>query len=325
MTADPGTVVDFSTHLYPDEVFPDPDWDSVAAMKNDYRDIVDPLLTDPEAFHDRYRAAGVDVAVLSSPYYMGHHDADRTARANDALMDVVTDYDMFRGLAGIPVPAGGEAAAAEFERSLEAGFHGGALETKSRGVELVDADLEPVFEVAEAYDAPILVHPKLNDSLSPDVLSDEWRLNATFGREVALSESVAKVVHQGVLDRFPDLNLVYHHLGGNLPAMLGRVHLQLAEGRIPSGPHLKNSREFLHQLEERVYLDTSGFFNHSLPLRAALEKMPATRIVFGTDFPFEHRSADEIATGPDLLSDLASRTDAKRVLAENALDLLYEP
>lgn len=325
MTADPGTIVDFSTHLYPAEVFPEPEWDSVAAMKNEFREIVDPLLTDPDAFVDRYRAAGVDTAVLSSPYYMGHHDPERTATANDALLEVVREYELFRGLAGIPVPAGGEAAAAEFERSLEAGFNGGALETKSRGVELVDADLEPVFEVAEAYDAPILVHPKLNDSLSEDVLSDEWRLNATFGREVALSESITKVIHQGVLDRFPDLNLVYHHLGGNLPAMLGRVHLQLSEGRNPGGPHLKNSREFMRQLEERVYLDTSGFFNHSLPLRAALEKLPSTRILYGTDFPFEHRSAEEIRTGPELISDLASRTDSERVLAENAMDLLYEP
>lgn len=325
MTETTATIVDFTSHLYPAEVFPEPEWDSVAAMKNEYREIVDPLLTDPEALQEQYQQAGIDVAVLSSPYYMGYHDVARNVRANDALLDIVQDYSMFRGLAGIPVPAGGEAAAAEFERSLEAGFNGGALETKSRGVELVDAELEPVFEVAETYDAPILVHPKLNDSLSEEVLSDEWRLNAIFGREVALAESITKVIHEGVLDRFPDLNLVFHHLGGNLPAMLGRVNLELAEGRGPGGPHLKNSAEFIHQLEDRVYLDTSGFFNHTLPLRAALEKLPATQVLYGTDFPFENRSAEEIGAGPELLSDLTSRTEAERVLGDNALELLYEP
>lgn len=322
MTADPGQVVDFGTHLYPSSVFPDPEWDSVAKMKNGFRDMVDPLLTDPDAFLDLYAEAGVDVPVLSMPYYMGHHHAERVAEANDALLEIVEDYSEFRGLAGVPVGAGPEAAAAEFERALENGFDGGALETKSNGIELTDSEVDPVFEVAERYDAPVLVHPKLNDSLSADVLSDEWQLNAIWGREVALAGSIAKVIHEGVLDRFTDLDLVYHHLGGNIASMLGRVHLILEEGRTPGTAHLKNSREFMHQLETRIHVDTSGFFNHSLPLRATLEKLPATQVVFGTDFPFEHRTAAEVGRGPSLLSDLTTRSESRKVLSENALDLL---
>jgi predicted TIM-barrel fold metal-dependent hydrolase len=307
--------VDFGGHLFPESVYPEP------IRASPMSDLLGPRLSDPDHVARLYEAAGIDSVVLSQPFYMGSSDP-AVPEANDALLDVVEAYDQFYGLAAIPVAAGGQEAAAEFERALEAGYHGGALETKTEGVELTDDSLEPVFDVAERHGAPILVHPKLHESLHPEALDDTYLLNAIFGREAALSESICKVIHEGVLDRHPDLDLVYHHLGGNIASMLGRVHLQLDEGRWPGQESVTDYDEFKRQLEARIYVDTSGFFGYERPLRATFEELPVSQVLFGTDYPFEPRDEEELAALEASIGRTLSRRDTRRVLEDNALDLL---
>lgn len=311
--------VDFSAHLYPEPIY------------SEYHDgpPVTPALTDPEQLAVWYEGTGVESAVLSQPLFMGHHDGEATARANDVLLDVIHDYDQFFGLAAIPVAAGPEAAAEEFERCLDAGYHGGALATDSGGVELVDDDIEPVLKVAETAGAPLLVHPKLDESLHPNAL-DSHRLNNVFGREVTLAASICKVIHEGVLDRFPELNLVYHHSGGNIASMMGRLWVQLDEGRWPDGDtrvyddndHLEWFPSFKETLEERIYLDTSGYGGYPAPLRAALEEFPASNIVLGSDGPVETRTSSELVEMVEMVADLTPATETRQILGETAFDLL---
>lgn len=319
-TESPGrTVIDFSAHLFPERVFPT----AVYAEANRRGSSFVPLLRDPDVFVDRLTAAGIDFGVLSQPYYMGHSDAEQVATANDALLEVIDWYDMFYGLAAIPVAAGGETAATELQRCLDEGYHGGAIETKSDGIELNDASLDPVFEVAVQREAPLLVHPKLQGSLHEEVLDDRYGLNAVFGREAALSESICKVIHDGVLDRYPDLNLVYHHLGGNIASMFGRLHNHLIEGRWPMyQERTKPYSEFKHQFESRIYVDTSGYFGYDAPIRAALEEFSASQIVFGTDFPYEPRSVEDLERYRRPIETLCSVEEADRILGGTAANLL---
>lgn len=307
--------IDFGAHLYPESVFPNP------IAESPLRTLLGPMLDDPEELKTKYSEAGIDNAVLSQPFYMGSADAARTAEANDALLDVVERRELFYGLAAIPVASGGETAAAEFERSLANGYHGGALETKTDGVELTDETLEPVFEVADRTGAPILVHPKLDESLHPDVLDDAYLLNAIFGRETALAESICTVIHDEILDRYPDLNLVFHHLGGNIASMLGRIHLQLDSGRWPGQDNVKSYSEFIDQLTHRIFLDTSGFFGYEQPIRSTLDSFPSSQLLFGTDYPFEPRSSEELAAFTDTVSAVAGET-SEQILRTNAERLL---
>lgn len=320
-------VIDFGAHLYTEETLPqDPD-----DPDSEIYDLIGPAFYDPDVAAERFRESGVDYAVISQPYYMGHEDRAETAAANDALLEVIEDYEEFYGLAAIPTAAGGAAAAEEFERALEAGYNGGALETMSAGIELDGEAVEPIYEVAQRHDAPVFVHPKLDDSLQPEadvdpderpVLTDEYRLNAIFGREAAICESICKVIHGGVLDDHEELNLVFHHTGGNIAGLLGRVHLHLDKGRWPDQDPMKSFPEFRAQLEERVYLDTAGFFGYTAPIEVALKELPATQLLFGTDAPAEPRSARELTRCAEAVRSTASETDAERMLGANALELL---
>lgn len=310
-------IVDFGAHYHPEN----------PESFRPYHDFINdadgsPICSDVDPILERYNEAGIDHAVLSQPYYMGSDDAEATANGNDLLLDVVDSHEAFFGLAGIPTAAGGEVAAAEFERALDAGYNGGAVETTSHGIDLVDDELEPVLEVADRTGAPMLVHPKLHDSLGEDVLDDAWRLNAIFGREVALARSICKLIHEGIYDRYPDLKLVFHHMGGNLSSILDRVHLQLDKGRWPGLDELKSYDEFEAQFAERVYLDSSGYFGERAPARRTLETLPAENFLFATDFPYETRAAETFQKFVDSYEDICSPPDAAKVLGRNALEIL---
>lgn len=279
---------------------------------------------DPERLRDWLDAGGVDRAVLSQPFFIGHDDPDETRDSNDDLWAVVDAYDEFYGLAALPVAGGGAEAAAEFERCLDVGYHGGAVETMSGGIELIDEEFEPVLELADRTGAPLFVHPKLDDSLGRGAFDDAYRHNAIYGREFALIDSISKVIHEGVLDRFPGVNFVYHHLGGNIASMLGRARLQL-DDRWPGRPtqrDLKLYPEFKHQLQDRIYVDTSGFFGAHAPFRATLEEFPVSRILFGTDAPYEPRTPAELAEMVETVEDFTAESDSARILGENALDVM---
>lgn len=309
--------IDFGCHHYP-ELPPESEFIHSFIEDADGEEIC----TDTEVFLDRYRSAGIDAAVLSQPFFMGHADADRTSEANDGLLDVVHAHEEFYGLAAIPTAAGGEVAAAELERCLDRGYHGGAIETKSDGVEPIDPSLDPVFDVAEEYGAPILVHPKLDDSLHSDLFTDVGKGNAVFGRETALAASIYEVIHSGVLDRHPDLRLVYHHNGGNIASMLPRVRLQLDEGRWPGLDGLKSYDEFVSQFEDHIYLDTAGYYGDRSTFRRTLEELPASNLLFATDFPYETRAPDVFRDIVSGLEDISSDTDSEKILGGNALDIL---
>lgn len=309
-------VFDFGAHLHPKSVLPN-------AFEK-YDEYLGRHHTNIEAYERWHKEVGIDGAAFSQPFYMGHGDLEKTAAANDALLREIEGYDQYFGLAAIPTAAGGEVAADEFERCLENGYHGGALATKSDGIELNDAEVEPILKVADRTGAPLLVHPKLDASLHTDVLDETYRLNAVFGREAALSESIFKVIHDDVLDSYPDLNFVYHHLGGNITSMLGRVHLQLDEDRWPGQEHVKTFEKFKTQLEDRVYLDTSGFFGYSAPVRVALEELPSSQLIFGTDAPYEPRSPTEGRRFVESIREVTSTVDSSRILTENALELLTD-
>lgn len=317
MSDDASRVIDFGAHLHPEATIPD------AVRHRPLTEHLGAVEYDAAALAAYFDGGGIDEAVLSQPFFTGHDDATATAAANDALLDVTTAYDRFYGLAAVPTGAGGEAAAAEFERCLAAGYNGGAVETESHGVDLTSEAVEPVLEVANDTGAPLFVHPKLHDSLGPGVLDDDYLLNAIVGREAALLESICTVVHDGLFDRYPDLNLVYHHFGGNLGATMGRIELQLDPGRWPGRQeHVRSFAAFRDALASNVYVDTAGFFAYQNPFEAAVKELSASNVVFGTDAPYEPRTDEELRRFVETVTETLPAEDADRVLSGNARELL---
>lgn len=308
MLAVGGPVIDFGAHFYPEDVDTS-DRPGPEVEQRTGHDRIHDIETQLAEMHE----ASVDGAVLSMPYFLGHEDVDRTATANDVLLSVIEEYEHLYGHASIPIAGGAEKAAREFERCVSNGYHSGGIDETD--VKLVDDEMKPVLAVANETGAPLFIHV-------PHLPNVEYRFNAALGREFELCKSVCRVVHSGLLEEYPNLNLVYHHLGGNIAAMLGRLHLHIDEGRWPLQEGMKPFPAFKSALENRVFFDTCGYFGYHAPITTALTELSASQLLFGTDYPWEPRDAAELESFVDTISESTTRDQAKGILGGNALDLL---
>ena len=227
-------------------------------------------------------AAGVDMALLSTnippPCMLSPELGTKGAQAiNNAIAELVDKYpDRFAGLACLPWQIPDEAIT-EMERIKEIGFRGIMLYSHIGG-EPVDAQhFEPVYAHAERLQLPIVMHPTV--PTWGEVIKDHWMIGM-MGLQVDNSFALLRLILSGILERYPNLQLVMPHVGGILPYMSGRIDHQTEV--------LGRAREHISQPPStylrHIYLDT---VSPSLEaLHYAYEFVGDHRLLFGTDHPW---------------------------------------
>jgi aminocarboxymuconate-semialdehyde decarboxylase len=157
----------------------------------------------------------------------GPEEAPAWARiGNDELAALVARYpDRFPGYAAsLPMNAP-EAAVREAERVLENGANAIQLHTNVDGAPLDEPRFLPIFEVIEKSGRPILLHPirtrEMADYRSESV--SRYEINSVIGWPFETGAALARLVFSGIMDRFPGLKIITHHLGGIIPYFEGRV------------------------------------------------------------------------------------------------------
>ena len=175
---------------------------------------------------------------------------------------------------------------------------------------LGDPTFTPVLEELNRRRAVVYTHPTTADCcgrLIPDVPDSviEWGTDTT--------RTIASLVFSGAAARFRDLTLIFSHGGGTLPFLTERfTRLPLANAqlaaRVPDGVE--------HELK-RFYYDTAQAA-HPYALASLTKLVPASHIVFGSDFPY--RSAAEHVKG---LTDHGFQAgDLRAIERDNALRLM---
>lgn len=260
--------------------------------------------------------AGIDKAVLS----LGPPGVDRVdgvsesvilARAvNEEIAKLCDDYgNRFVGLATLPLLDIG-AAVEELDRCVNSLSLRGAMIFSNVGGKFLDSsDFFPLYERAEKLRVPLHVHPTLPFGLESMV---DYGLYITVGYLFDCSLSILRMIHGGVLDKFPSLTILVSQLGGTLPYLVGRLDSQwrilaLKEGSKATSPpsaYLK-----------RMYIDTVS--NYAPAYDCAASLVSYDRIFFGTDFPFgdmerSRKAIEGLAIGDE---------ERKKVLADNSMEL----
>lgn len=176
-------------------------------------------------------------------------------------------------------------AAAELERAIrQLGLHGALINSHTKGEYLDDRKFWPIFEAAEALDAPIYLHPRepapamLEPYLAHATMGPIWGFAADTGLHAL------RLILAGVFDRFPRLQIVLGHLGEGLPFFIDRVDIRY---RVDGSPaRVRLARQPSDYLRANFHLTTSGM-NWQPAVDQALAVMGAGRILFAADWPFE--------------------------------------
>ena len=192
------------------------------------------------------------------------------------------------------------------------GIRGVYLATSILGKELSDESFFPVYERLEALGLPIFLHPLWVIGAAERL--GRHRLDNALGNPFDTAVAASYLILDGVLDRFPKLEICLPHAGGALMSVIGRLQHcwstqpDLVEKR-PHGP-----LEYLR----RFYYDTVA---HSPSLLAFLiDEVGADRVMLGSDFCYAmgYERPVEVVTGHP-------RIDADRqalILGGNAARLL---
>ena len=147
--------------------------------------------------------------------------------ANDEMAELVEKYpDRFAAaIAALPLNDL-DASLKEIDRAIrDLRLRGIQMYSDVNGMPLDAEALYPIYEKMERYNLPILIHPKRSPAL-PDYPGEEnsrYRAWTKLGWPVASSMAIFRLVYGGVMERFPNLNIVTHHCGGVIPYLAGRM------------------------------------------------------------------------------------------------------
>jgi predicted TIM-barrel fold metal-dependent hydrolase len=172
------------------------------------------------------------------------------------------------------------AAAAELERVLALPGVVGAQLPGNYFLTRADAEAaRPLLEVANRHSAVLLIHhgPRPGDAF-PKVGGDTdnaRRRNGTLDMQASLSSVMVTLCLTDILASYPDVTVVVHNLGGNIPYEVERMDhrslLDTPEEELPSSRFRR----------AKVYVDCNSFGPRAI--EAAVSLYGADRIVCGTD------------------------------------------
>jgi len=136
-----------------------------------------------------------------------------------------------------------------------------------------------------------------------------------------------RLINSGVFDRHPTLTVHVAHLAGGIASMLARIRAFQDKkfwGTADNARHgRKAERDLDHYIRHNFVFDTAGFAGGIGAIKAGLCEIPASRIVFATDYPQEIRKRDAVRDFVGALRALGR--DGERILSGDVGLLLKEP
>jgi len=233
---------------------------------------------------------GLDIAVVSMTTPGVQNLAPRDAATlqvvcNDRLAEAVRRHpDRLQGFATLATPDP-DAAAAELSRAVtELGFNGAMLYGRTRDRNLDHPDFWPIFEAAEALNAPLYLHPQppppavrsayysgLGDAV------DAALATHGFGWHYDAGLQLLRLILSGVLDRFPRLQLILGHWGEVMLFYLERIDRMTGIANL--------ARPVSEYVRTNVFVTPGGVFSQRY-LQWTLDIVGADRILFATDYPY---------------------------------------
>ncbi|GAA2749059.1 amidohydrolase family protein [Amnibacterium kyonggiense] len=261
----------------------------------------------------------VQVVSLAPPATHGLDAADAVPLSRDAndraAAAVAAAPDRLRAFATLPL-ADPAAAAAELERAAALGVVGAMVYGRTGDVPLDGPQFEDVWAVAEERRLPIFIHPQVPPRAvretayaGIDELPDLALATFAWGWHLEAGTAALRLMAAGVLDRHPGLRLVLGHWGELLLFWHDR-----ADGLARAAGLQRSITEYLR---ENVWITASGMLDPAM-LRHALSITTPDRLLFSTDYPFQHPTRAQIdaflAEFPDDASRIAFTSGNARTL-----------
>jgi predicted TIM-barrel fold metal-dependent hydrolase len=157
--------------------------------------------------------------------------------------------------------------------------------TNTGGIYLGDRKYDRVFDALNARKAVVFIHPTSPACFEALALG---KPAPTLEFPFDTTRAAMNLVFSGTTRRCPDVRFILPHAGGTLPFLVQRI---VGANRPAAAISGLAPADALAEMR-RFYCDTAGSANVNA-CTSLLQLIPATQILFGSDFPFTPESAVE--------------------------------
>ena len=206
----------------------------------------------------------------------------------------------------------------ELDRSIsELDCRGVTISTNQNGKGLDSPEYFPFYEKVVKHGLPILLHPTHFESYPLVDMETGWRMMHTFGWPFDTTQAVWRMIFGGVIDRFPSMKIVTHHLGGMIPYFSRRIEL--------------NVNKFLKDKLPRHISEYWGNIYGDTALDGTVAAFPCgyaffgqDRMMYGSDYPFGPEAGEDFIRSNlvGIKSMNIPAEDKEKILGGNAKELL---
>src|SRR5262249_17344411 len=168
----------------------------------------------------------------------------------------------------------------------------------------------PVWEELNRRKATVYTHPT-SANCCANLVQGVPDYVVEFGPDT--TRTIASLIFSGTSQRYKDINWIFSHGGGALPAFAERFQIQM----VSSPPYKdKFTRAIVDGELNRFYYDTAQISN-AVTIGALAKLVPISQIVYGTDYPY--RSGLDHVQG---LGAVFAGADLMAIERENALRII---
>jgi predicted TIM-barrel fold metal-dependent hydrolase len=176
---------------------------------------------------------------------------------------------------------------------------------------LGDKTFAPIFDELNRRNAVVYTHPT-EAACCPNLVDGVGVTTLEYPTDT--TRTIMNLIVGGTATRCPNIKFIFSHTGGTLVSVAGRFL-----GDAASAANLARAPEVNSRLYHirRFYYDTAGSAN-PIQIQSLKLLVPASQIVFGTDFPI--RSPEDTVAG--LETSGLSAQELRGVYRENAVKFL---
>ena len=263
---------------------------------------------------------GVDVQILTiNGFWWYAADRDLARRIvlaqNEGLAQWVAAHpDRFAAMASVALQHP-ELAAEQLEDGVKRlGLRGASIGGHVNGEDLSLPKYDPFWAKAAELGVPVVMHPGgAQNIVKAEALTGRGDLGNIIGNPLETTYFLSRLIFDGVLDKFPRLQVCAAHAGGYLPSYLGRTE---AACTVRSEAKCANTKPPSDYLKSQIHIDTMVFSAEGL--RHLVAEVGVGQIMYGTDVPFNWPVTVDLVLDAPFLSD----ADKEAILSGNARRLV---
>jgi aminocarboxymuconate-semialdehyde decarboxylase len=175
----------------------------------------------------------------------------------------------------------------EFDRCVsELDCRAITVASNQEGKGLDSPEYFPFYEKLVKHDLPLFIHPTHWGSYPLADDSFGWEFMGTFGWPFDSTLAVWRLIFGGVIDRFPTIKVVMHHLGAMFPFFAGRINpvYQRVRDKLP---------RHISEYWGNIYGDTALSGGIPAAYSCGYAFFGPDRMLFATDYPFGGEAGEQ--------------------------------